>query len=430
MRQVLLGDLTVLDGFLLFVAFSFLGWALEVLYALYRRQGYVNRGFLWGPFCPIYGFGTLLILRVVSPLYQEVPFAPDGRLLMVFVLAAASTTLVELLTGWLLEKVFHQRWWDYSQERLNLGGYISLKFSLYWGVGGTLLYSALAFLGLTDGLNLTEPWRSRVSYGAFGVLLYLVGDVTRSVDLAFRLKIFLAEVAEAAGELREKVRDLDLESLWLEAMQRKERLEESVLEVQERLARHTGQRRNELELALHRYAALFERRRILPFRHFLKAFPRMRYIKMEGVLEGIRERFSTLSLPSILNGSAVPEEAAPEGALPLVGHYADVPGRVPGGSGLSGVMVHRLLGPESGWPGWALRIFSVEPGGYTPEHRHSWPHINVVLSGKGVLLVEGEPRTLRPGSYAFLPADTLHRFRNTGTEPLVFVCIVSEEGDR
>lgn len=89
----------------------------------------VNRGFLNGPVCPIYGvsmLGALLLLEPVS-----------GNLLLLFLLGMLLCTLVELIGGWVLERAFHTRWWDYSDEPFNLGGYICLRFSIMWGVAVT-----------------------------------------------------------------------------------------------------------------------------------------------------------------------------------------------------------------------------------------------------------------------------------------------------
>ena len=89
----------------------------------------VNRGFLNGPVCPIYGVGMLGALLLLEPV--------SGNLLLLFLLGMLLCTLVELIGGWVLERAFHTRWWDYSDEPFNLGGYICLRFSIMWGVAVT-----------------------------------------------------------------------------------------------------------------------------------------------------------------------------------------------------------------------------------------------------------------------------------------------------
>lgn len=108
-----------------FLVFAFLGWCSEVCFAAYKDGKFVNRGFLNGPVCPIYGFGVAGV-HFVTGLIEN-----DAVLVVVSFLLPS---LLELVTGFVLEKVFHHKWWDYSKERWNVGGYICAKFSLLWGL--------------------------------------------------------------------------------------------------------------------------------------------------------------------------------------------------------------------------------------------------------------------------------------------------------
>ena len=109
----------------IFFIYSFLGWCTEVSYAALVTGKFVNRGFLNGPVCPVYGFGVVIVLSILVPL--------KGNLLVLFIGSVVLTSLLEWLTGFLLEKIFHQRWWDYSDQPFNIGGYICLRFSIAWG---------------------------------------------------------------------------------------------------------------------------------------------------------------------------------------------------------------------------------------------------------------------------------------------------------
>ena len=115
-----------------FTVYSFLGWLTEVTFAAFITKKFVNRGFLYGPFCPIYGFGILSLLTILHPLSSH-PF-------LFFIGTIITTSILEYITGFILEKIFHTHWWDYSHQKFNLHGYICLQFSLVWGVFGTLLY--------------------------------------------------------------------------------------------------------------------------------------------------------------------------------------------------------------------------------------------------------------------------------------------------
>lgn len=115
----------LLDLILLFFIYSFAGWCTEVVFAAVNTGKFVNRGFLNGPLCPIYGYGVLPVLYFLEPIKEN--------LLLLFIASVILTSLAELITGFLAEKILHVRLWDYSDMPFNIGGYICLKFSLAWG---------------------------------------------------------------------------------------------------------------------------------------------------------------------------------------------------------------------------------------------------------------------------------------------------------
>lgn len=108
-----------------FLIYSFLGWCIEVCYAALNTKKFINRGFLNGPYCPIYGAGAVAVMHFICPFKKN--------LLVLFAVSVILTSAIELFTGFGLEKAFHYRWWDYSEVPFNLGGYICLKFSIIWG---------------------------------------------------------------------------------------------------------------------------------------------------------------------------------------------------------------------------------------------------------------------------------------------------------
>ena len=123
---------TVVCGFSLyhilayFLIYSCIGWCLEVIYAAATTGQLVNRGFLNGPVCPIYGFGMIIVLFTLSPLADN--------LLLLYLGGVILPSVLELVGGWALYKLYHTRWWDYSDFPFNIGGYICLEFSLIWGL--------------------------------------------------------------------------------------------------------------------------------------------------------------------------------------------------------------------------------------------------------------------------------------------------------
>ena len=109
-----------------FLIYSFFGWCLEVVYQAVEHGKFINRGFLNGPYCPIYGFGVIIVTGALDPIKSNAVVLFFGSVLL--------TSMLEFITGFVLEKIFHMHWWDYSEEKFNIRGYICLKFSLLWGV--------------------------------------------------------------------------------------------------------------------------------------------------------------------------------------------------------------------------------------------------------------------------------------------------------
>ncbi len=108
-----------------FFIYAFLGWCAEVVFAAINHGKFVNRGFLNGPICPIYGVGVVIVLILLEPVRDN--------FLLLYIGSVIITSVLELITGFILDKLFHKHWWDYSKEHFNIGGYICLKFSLIWG---------------------------------------------------------------------------------------------------------------------------------------------------------------------------------------------------------------------------------------------------------------------------------------------------------
>ncbi len=115
----------------IFIIYAFLGWCTEVSYAALDTGKFVNRGFLNGPYCPIYGCGVVIVVAILTPLKENLFFLFTGSFLL--------TSILEFITGFLLEKVFHNKWWDYSDKPFNIKGYVCLKFSIYWGLACTFI---------------------------------------------------------------------------------------------------------------------------------------------------------------------------------------------------------------------------------------------------------------------------------------------------
>ena len=121
--------------FLLFIVYSFLGWLLEVTCKLFELKRFVNRGFLIGPICPIYGYGVLGILFLMGNGEVDV--------LEVFLKSILICSVLEYFTSYIMEKLFKARWWDYSKRKFNINGRICLETMLPFGLLGTFIFYVL-----------------------------------------------------------------------------------------------------------------------------------------------------------------------------------------------------------------------------------------------------------------------------------------------
>lgn len=162
---------------LLFFTGAFLGWVMEVVCKLIQFGRFINRGFLIGPYCPIYGFGAVLVTALLTPFSASPP--------AVFALAMAVCGTLEYLTSYAMEKLFHARWWDYSHRRFNLNGRVCAGTLIPFGLMGLgMVYVARPVLfGLY--LRLPQAWMDGLCLGLCALLL---GDTVLSATILGKIR--------------------------------------------------------------------------------------------------------------------------------------------------------------------------------------------------------------------------------------------------
>ena len=184
-----------------FLIYSFLGWCTEVAYAAVCEGRVVNRGFLNGPVCPIYGFGILAVFGTINTgLSRFGTGSSYTNLLLIFLCGMALTTMIELFGGWALDRLFHASWWDYSDKPFNFHGYICLQFSLLWGIGIVLIVEVLhPLIAATFDRIMPETVGWPLMY-----FLYIVyaSDTMLSVMIMVGLNKRLAELDEMQKRMR------------------------------------------------------------------------------------------------------------------------------------------------------------------------------------------------------------------------------------
>ncbi len=258
-----------------FVLYAALGWCVEVCFCSILEGKFVNRGFLNGPVCPIYGFGMVIVLVCLLPVQDNI--------LVLYIGAVVLTSLLELVAGFILKKVFHTSWWDYSDLPYNLGGYICLSFSLAWGLGGVaavrLVHPLIA--GLVD---IMPPLLGKIL--AVILLIALVCDMIVTVNTIAKLNRDLGRIAEIAALLH-KGSEAFAENLGKEAIAAGKLAEEGMQELE---AKKTAAY---ARLDITR-AELMDQKDFLR-RRLLSAFPHMKNLKNADVLAQLQAWYTEKS---------------------------------------------------------------------------------------------------------------------------------------
>lgn len=188
---------------LFFFFYSFVGWVWESCYVSIRQHRWVNRGFMHGPMLPLYGSGALTVLIATMGVRESIP--------LVFLLGMVVATLLEYLTGVVMERLFRVRYWDYSRQKFQVKGYICLSSSLCWGAFSVLLVKVVHVP--VENLVLHLP----PAVADAAVLLLVVAgaaDLTQSFNEAMDLKRILMQLEESREQIRrleEKLKSLSSE---------------------------------------------------------------------------------------------------------------------------------------------------------------------------------------------------------------------------
>ena len=175
-----------------FLIYSFVGWCLEIVYAALRKKRFLNRGILNGPLCPVYGIGMVFNLIFLRSL--------KGNFIFLAIGCGAIATVLEFFTGRLLEKLFKKRWWDYSDYKYNLGGYVCLPFSFLWGVTAALAMEFAQPL-LTTVIGLIPEFLGQIALIAAFVIIGI--DVISVMGIIFEVQKYNERVEDLAESIQQ-----------------------------------------------------------------------------------------------------------------------------------------------------------------------------------------------------------------------------------
>ncbi len=266
------------------VFYSFLGWICESTYVSVPRKQFVNRGFFYGPYIPIYGFGSLIAL------YPLMPFKNEP--ILIFFLGAFLCTLLEYITSWAMEKLFHMRWWDYSRYKYNINGRVCLLNSTLFG----LLLLVLVYIIHPSVSRLIEriSFSSLVLFLSLFSFLFLIDFIFTLIALIRRKQIIdrmRADIEEFQAQfeqrleqgltgLEEKIQELDEKREYLQSQKDKKRKEfEAWVASQESLQeRLEGFHQNMERIKTYRTSHIS---RAFPQRHVSESFKELKQIADE-----------------------------------------------------------------------------------------------------------------------------------------------------
>lgn len=201
-------ELNLIYYFLLFMIYSIAGWILEVTCKYIDYKRFINRGFLIGPYCPIYGYGAILITFLLYR-YERDP-------IVLFFMTVLVCGTLEYFTSWTMEKLFKARWWDYSKRKFNLDGRVCLGTLVPFGIFGMILtYITNPFL--IDCLNKANP----AILNIISVILFIIfitdNIISTIIIIGFRkttIKIGKEEVQDNTEQITKKVREILSQKSW------------------------------------------------------------------------------------------------------------------------------------------------------------------------------------------------------------------------
>lgn len=181
-----------LQWIMLFYIYCFVGWCIESSLVSIHEKKFVNRGFIRGPFLPLYGFGAITILVSTLPV--------RGNPILVFICGMIATTILEYFTAWLMETFLKMKYWDYSEFKFNYKGRISLMSSLFWGVLSLLLTYLLH--GFVEGivLKLTPTFMLIL---VIIISCFFVSDTIVAFRTAFDMNKLLEKITNIKQELEQ-----------------------------------------------------------------------------------------------------------------------------------------------------------------------------------------------------------------------------------
>ena len=190
---------TAIQWLFFFYFYCFFGWIFESTYVSIKSRHFVNRGFMRGPFLPIYGSGAIMMLVVSMP-FQD-------KLILTYLAGCVGATLLELVTGMTMEALFKVRYWDYSNQKFNYKGHICLSSTIAWGF--LTIFMTQFLHKVVEKLVLSIPYNI-LTILTVVLSVYIVADFTLSFKAAMDLRDVLIGLDKARAEMEKIQKRLDV----------------------------------------------------------------------------------------------------------------------------------------------------------------------------------------------------------------------------
>ncbi|WP_167956724.1 putative ABC transporter permease [Anaerosporobacter faecicola] len=264
--------------FYTFILYSVFGWIYETCLVSVKQKEFVNRGFLNGPIIPIYGAGAVLICIILDPVSKN--------LLLVFLGGMLLATILEFLTSYVMEKLFHAKWWDYSQYKFNIQGRICPIVSVFWGILSVLM---TVFLKPISNALIHKIPKKPGEILAFVIFALVVIDLVLTIISTLKLNQKLANMHKLRDEL---IGYMEKSRFYHSKEELRRKLENATIaEYIDNLKVHvhSGELDERLRIFKEKYSLHSEHVHIIQ-RRLLKAFPNMKSTNNEYMLTELRER--------------------------------------------------------------------------------------------------------------------------------------------
>lgn len=275
-----------------FILYSFLGWIYESVFVSIKNRGWVNRGFLNGPIIPIYGAGATIVYLFIAPVQSRASY--------VFIGGMVIATVLEYITSYVMEKLFHAKWWDYSDVKNNIKGRVCPVASLFWGFLSILMTDIMQprINGIIDSIPRTEG----ETIGAI-IAILVMADFAVTVIYTVQWDKKLADLDRIRNELMDYLVGTKLYETKEEMKNRLENFSFPAFTdflreyLEDRTEKHNAVKAESLEskeeivsriqIIIKKYQHRAELRTYVESR-FLKAFPSLKLTKNESMLKDIR----------------------------------------------------------------------------------------------------------------------------------------------